>query len=760
MEWRALPSLSATWSKFLTRVIFSSFFLVAPNAAQNHTSTYEICDALTLEGLRRGYREDCVAREYASGVLVELYRDKAAFNKVHQCKSYVLFPGENMWTQTSRAALYLLALLYCFLGIAIVADVFMNAIETITSAQVEVQIQVPMGTARVVKEAYWNPTIANLTLMALGSSAPEILLSVIGVVFTLGEEADKLGPATIVGSAAFNLLCISAVCIMAPAPSSRKIAEIGVFNVTAFFSVWAYIWLLIIVDFNSPEVIDLWEALVTFFQFPILVLVAYGQDRKWNFKRSNIVSPEEAAAAKVHDAEAALTLKYRMNAVRMITGGARLQLPKKTSPTAEFRDEENTTADKKAPTSDPYAIVKYNNIVKKSHWKIKNLNPRWLESFDFRVNDLTTVKVEVFDHDELSSDDFMGTCDISLDDLSRGTTKDMWVTLLGKNGDNTMHRGKVFIKLTLSDDGTNLNVAVVEGRHLIGLEKASKLDDLGRAAAEKARSMKAALAKTWAGVAADYKAQFQAALTFSGPTDEQGNVLPATGLDLLMHFLTVFWKMLFALIPPAEYYGGKLAFGVALIFIGGVTAIVGEIAGLFGCVVGLDEGVTAITFVALGTSLPDTFASKLAAVNEATADNAVGNVTGSNSVNVFLGIGLPWTIAALYAELTGTKFVARSNGFGLSVLVFIVLATLFIGLLYYRRVACGAELGGNPVFAKFCAYAASGAWMLYVIISSLRMYDHLGDLWTINGVAQPPPPPPWYAGIKGASETKFVKGIF
>ena len=56
-----------------------------------------------------------------------------------------------------------------------------------------------------------------------------------------------------------------------------------------------------------------------------------------------------------------------------------------------------------------------------------------------------------------------------------------------------------------SDDGTNLNVAVVEGRHLIGLEKASKLDDLGRAAAEKARSMKAALAKTWAGVAADYK---------------------------------------------------------------------------------------------------------------------------------------------------------------------------------------------------------------------------------------------------------------
>ena len=60
---------------------------------------------------------------------------------------------------------------------------------------------------------------------------------------------------------------------------------------------------------------------------------------------------------------------------------------------------------------------------------------------------------------------------------------------------------------------------------------------------------------------------------------------------------------------------------------------------------------TAITFVALGTSLPDTFASKAAAVGEKYADNAIGNITGSNSVNVFLGLGLPWVIAAIYHEV-------------------------------------------------------------------------------------------------------------
>jgi len=54
--------------------------------------------------------------------------------------------------------------------------------------------------------------------------------------------------------------------------------------------------------------------------------------------------------------------------------------------------------------------------------------------------------------------------------------------------------------------------------------------------------------------------------------------------------------------------------------------------------------------VALGTSLPDLFASKVAATQEKYADNAIGNVTGSNSVNVFLGLGLPWLIAAIYHE--------------------------------------------------------------------------------------------------------------
>ena len=104
--------------------------------------------------------------------------------------------------------------------------------------------------------------------------------------------------------------------------------------------------------------------------------------------------------------------------------------------------------------------------------------------------------------------------------------------------------------------------------------------------------------------------------------------------------------MMFAIVPPSRYGGGWPCFIVALVLIGIITAIVGEVATLLGCVAGIQPAITAITLVAVGTSLPDTFASITAAKTSKYADSAIGNVTGSNCVNVFLGLGLPWVIAA------------------------------------------------------------------------------------------------------------------
>jgi hypothetical protein len=112
-----------------------------------------------------------------------------------------------------RAGLLGALLLYLFLGVAVVADVFMVSIEVITSKK-KTLITKDDATGETIERtvSFWNPTVANLTLLALGSSAPEILLAVIDTLGSLDEgEPSELGASTIVGSAAFNLLVISAV---------------------------------------------------------------------------------------------------------------------------------------------------------------------------------------------------------------------------------------------------------------------------------------------------------------------------------------------------------------------------------------------------------------------------------------------------------------------------------------------------------------------------------------------------------------------
>lgn len=168
-------------------------------------------------------------------------------------------------------------LAYLFLGISIVADIFMEAIEVITS-QTRVINKFEDGKVYQVAITVWNPTIANLSLMALGSSAPEILLSVIEATTTLGEPAGPLGASTIVGSAAFNLLVISAVAVSA-VEEPKKIFDMGVFFTTSIFSIFAYVWLYVCLEVNSPQEVTVEEAQLTLTFMVILLILAYTADR-------------------------------------------------------------------------------------------------------------------------------------------------------------------------------------------------------------------------------------------------------------------------------------------------------------------------------------------------------------------------------------------------------------------------------------------------------------------------------------------------
>ncbi|GFR95839.1 sodium/calcium exchanger [Elysia marginata] len=133
----------------------------------------------------------------------------------------------------------------------------------------------------------WNDTVANLSLLALGTSAPEILLSVIEIVGN-NFESGSLGPGTIVGSAAFNLLFISAICIYAiPEGEIRRISSVKVFGVTAFTCVFAYVWMAIVLLAISPNRVEVWEAVLTFLFFPLLIIIAYLADKDFCMKKKD-----------------------------------------------------------------------------------------------------------------------------------------------------------------------------------------------------------------------------------------------------------------------------------------------------------------------------------------------------------------------------------------------------------------------------------------------------------------------------------------
>jgi len=222
--------------------------------------------------------------------------------------------------------------------------------------------------------------------------------------------------------------------------------------------------------------------------------------------------------------------------------------------------------------------------------------------------------------------------------------------------------------------------------------------------------------------------QFSDAFTVQADDDdeeegEEGEEkMPSCG-DYIMHFLTLPWKIIFATIPPTAIYNGYPTFVISIGFVGLCTAVIGDVAGHLGCFINLKDCVNAIAFVALGTSVPDTFASKTAAIEDETADASVGNVTGSNAVNVFLGIGIAWSMAAIYWEAQDKVFEVPVGSLGFSVTVFCVEALLAILILLARRSpVVGGELGGPKFFKTLSSGAFVFFWCFYVMISALEAY--------------------------------------
>ena len=108
---------------FLTLTFNEAHFLTFLKAFEAVTSdltevfindiSYPICPESGIVTVK------CAAKTtYASAELYELHEVDSIV-----CSSFILLPAENVWSAGLRTMLYFFALLYCFLGIAIIADV-------------------------------------------------------------------------------------------------------------------------------------------------------------------------------------------------------------------------------------------------------------------------------------------------------------------------------------------------------------------------------------------------------------------------------------------------------------------------------------------------------------------------------------------------------------------------------------------------------------------------------------------------------------
>ncbi|CAF1276099.1 unnamed protein product [Rotaria sordida] len=789
------------------------------------------------------------------------------------------FGNEACMSIQLRAVLYFIFLLYLFLGIAIIADIFMSSIETITSRKQKIRYPDPGEKDKylTVEVQLWNATVANLTLMALGSSSPEILLSIIEIVGNR-FEAGELGPGTIVGSAAYNLLMICALCISSiKAPETRRIKLYNVFLVTSFFGFFAYIWLFIVLSVISKDVVDLWEAIITFLMFPLVVILAYLAEKNFFIskeinmeeeERTLILTPPEVDetgnqrvfrkedllqflrdlgqstslsledkaqlfAAKLSESMPRSRMQYRIEGARMLAGGKSLfpNLPGKLqeiynaveerSPIENGQrrqiSEEIELQPKLEFSAVVYAVLereqKIDVMVKRtgpidvnvrfrldtidgtatagedyeklseefkmeSGQQEKKITIHVIDDNQWEPDETFFVKLSLPEGEEkhakvgsktialvtIINDDDPGFIQfeepITLVKESVGKAEIKVARINGADGRVTVHYRTKDIDATARKDYQPVDSELIfEHGEISKVIAIPIVDDLE---AEKDESFAVELYNSTGGAQIgkhaktvvtiinddDYKTmankmaslvqvdmdrlsvtkttwgqKFREAMNVNG-----GDIETAKVGHYIGHTLAFFWKVLFAFVPPTSIAGGWLTFFVSLLFIAILTAIVGDVAAIFGCLVGLKDSITAISFVALGTSLPDTFASMIAAKNSKTADDAIGNVTGSNSVNVFLGLGLPWLVAAIYWESKNLPFTVKAGDLSFSVLVFSVCCIIGMVVLTLRRflgVFGKAELGGPTIPKYICSIFFVILWIGYLTLSGLQAYGHI-----------------------------------
>jgi len=126
----------------------------------------------------------------------------------------------------------------------------------------------------MIGEPRWNSQMANVTLLAIGMSAPEICMCFFSTFIEVDGKPNPLGPMVMMGTSSFNLLLVAGISILYGA-GVKRLYDITAFLVTGAFATIGFIWLFVILLISTPGKIEMWEAIVTLVMYPLLVFAVW-----------------------------------------------------------------------------------------------------------------------------------------------------------------------------------------------------------------------------------------------------------------------------------------------------------------------------------------------------------------------------------------------------------------------------------------------------------------------------------------------------
>lgn len=105
-----------------------------------------------------------------------------------KCESYLIFSGETSLGGAFRIFLYFMGLAYCFIGLSAITARFFRSMENVVKHSRKVVEIDPDTNAEIIRyEKVWNFTVADISLLAFGTSFPQISLATIDAIRNIGN---------------------------------------------------------------------------------------------------------------------------------------------------------------------------------------------------------------------------------------------------------------------------------------------------------------------------------------------------------------------------------------------------------------------------------------------------------------------------------------------------------------------------------------------------------------------------------------------